>query len=334
MARINSSILAFRVAVAAEAGGDVGSILEAANAPHGIMQGDPAYMDLATERRIWRAIVDATGREDIGLVCGQRFPTQAMGILGYVCANAPSLLVAFEKSCQYARIMGDSMGSHIDRGPTETRVWIEQWTEWHDPLRYTVDCFVAANVSWTSANAPRPLRPKEVGFHYSRPADTSAHERAFPTARVKFETDVSYQIYDNADLEQPVIGANLELFRDFEERVQAVMSRIDKLQPWSDRVRREIVERLKGASPTIQGVANSLAVSTRTLQLRLSEEGTNFSEVLSDARADLAKEFLRAGDVRNDEIAYLLGYSEESVFSRSFKRWTGCTPTEFRAGTA
>ena len=122
MARINSSILAFRVAVAAEEGGDIEAILAAADAPQGIMHGTRPYADLATERRIWRAIVEATGREDIGLVCGQRFPTQAMGILGYVCANAPTLHVAVEKSCQYARIMGDSMGGHIERGSRQTKV--------------------------------------------------------------------------------------------------------------------------------------------------------------------------------------------------------------------
>ncbi|MEM6826263.1 MAG: AraC family transcriptional regulator ligand-binding domain-containing protein, partial [Pseudomonadota bacterium] len=284
MARINSSILAFRVAVAAEEGGDIEAILAAADAPQGIMQGNPPYTDLATERRIWRAIVEATGREDIGLVCGQRFPTQAMGILGYVCANAPTLHVAIEKSCQYARIMGDSMGGHIERGSRQTKVWIEQWTEWHDPLRYTVDCFVAANVAWASANAPRPVRPKEIGFHYTRPKDTLAHESAFPTAQVKFETDVSYQIYDNDDLDQPVIGANLDLFRDFEDRVQAVLSSIDRSQPWSERVRRSVVSSLKGSTPTLQSIASDLAVGARTLQLRLGEEGTSFSEVLTDAR--------------------------------------------------
>ena len=257
-----------------------------------------------------------------------------MGILGYVCANAPTLHVAYEKSCQYARIMGDSMGSHIERGPKETRTWIEQWTEWHDPLRYTVDCFVAANVSWASANTPRPVRPKEIGFHYKKPDDTSAYERAFPTAEVKFDTDVSYQTYDNEDFDQPIIGANLDLFRDFEDRVQSVMSRIEKSRTWSERVRKAVVASLKGTTPTLQKIAGELAVSTRTLQLRLGEEGTSFSEVLTDARAELAKEFLKAGDVRNDEIAYLLGYSEESVFSRSFKRWTGRTPTEFRMSFA
>ncbi len=42
-------------------------------------------------------------------------------------------------------------------------------------------------------------------------------------------------------------------------------------------------------------------------------------------------QFLMDNDVGNDEIAYLLGYSEVSVFSRSFKKWTGMTPSENKA---
>ena len=145
---------------------------------------------------------------------------------------------------------------------------------------------------------------------------------------------VSYQIYDNADFDQPIIGANLDLFRDFEDRVRTVMSRIEKSNAWSERVHKALVASLKGTAPTLQNIARDLAVSTRTLQLCLGEEGTSFSEILTDARTELAKEFLKAGDVRNDEIAYLLGYSEESVFSRSFKQWTGRTPTEFRMSFA
>ena len=81
-------------------------------------------------------------------------------------------------------------------------------------------------------------------------------------------------------------------------------------------------------------MAAELAVSVRKLQQKLSDEDTSYSGVLTDARRDLAEEFLKAGEVGNDEIAYLLGYSEVSAFSRSFKRWTGQTPSEFRATNA
>jgi AraC-like DNA-binding protein len=61
----------------------------------------------------------------------------------------------------------------------------------------------------------------------------------------------------------------------------------------------------------------------------LAAEGTSFSAILNDARRDLAMQYLKENETSKAEIAYLLGYSEVSVFSRSFKKWTGLTPSEY-----
>ena len=331
MSRLSTNILSFRIAVGAEAGADIDTILRDADLPKSVMHGDPEFVDLAAERRVWRAMVAATGREDIGLLCGLRLPTQAMGVLGYVMANAPTLRVAVDKNCAYQRIMGDSMGMVAERGAKQTKLWLDQWTQWHDPLRYTVDCFMAAMVSWPASNVAGPVAPRQVGFHFARPDDIGTYERVFAPAEIRFGTEVSFQIYDNKVLDQPIIGANRALFQSFEEKVQRVVGQLESLDSWTDRVRKTIAEHLKGSSPTLEVVASTLAVSVRTLQLRLNDEGTSFSEILNETKFDLAKEFLISGDVRNEEIAYLLGYSEGSAFTRSFKKWTGSTPSQFRA---
>ena len=334
MPRLISSILAFRVAIAAQEGGDVNAILDKAEVPRGVMKGNPEYVDLAAERRVWSSIVDATGRDDIGLVCGLRFPTQAMGVLGYAMANAPTLQAAIEKCCSYQKVMGDSMGMVFERGSTHSRIWIDQWSEWQDELRYTVDCFMAAIPAWGSANMAAPVHPRDVGFAYSQPNSIAAHKRVFAPAKVTFDTEVSYQIYDNELLDLPVIGANWELFHAFDQKIEHAIAQLDDQSSWADKVRKNIMNSMKGTTPYLSSVASSLAVSERTLQLRLSDEGTSFSEILNAARFDLAKEFLATADTRNEEIAYLLGYSEESVFSRSFKKWSGLTPSQFRANFA
>lgn len=159
MSRLSTNILSFRIAIAAELGADIDAILRRADLPASVMHGDPEFVDLPTERRVWQALVETTGREDIGLLCGLRFPTQAMGVLGYVMANAPSLGVALDKTCKYAHLMGDSMGWRYRRGPVQTRLWIEQWSEWHDALRYTVDCMMTSVQTWASANAPGRVFP-------------------------------------------------------------------------------------------------------------------------------------------------------------------------------
>lgn len=66
------------------------------------------------------------------------------------------------------------------------------------------------------------------------------------------------------------------------------------------------------------------------LQRRLAGLGTSFETIVTDLRRALALELLRRPDLPMGEIATQLGYSEQSVFTRSFKRWFGATPLAYR----
>ena len=77
-------------------------------------------------------------------------------------------------------------------------------------------------------------------------------------------------------------------------------------------------------------VDDSLFISTRTLQRRLSEEGHTYKQHLENVRRTLAEEYIRDERLSLNEISYLLGFSEQSSFSRAFKRWTGTTPSQAR----
>jgi AraC-like DNA-binding protein len=102
--------------------------------------------------------------------------------------------------------------------------------------------------------------------------------------------------------------------------------------------RRSLVERVedyvRGALPSggcsIEHCAEKLGVSVRTLQSRLTRGGVRFSEILEKQRIELAKDYLQQDNMSLDEVALLLGYSEQTSFGRAFKRWTGATPQRFR----
>ncbi len=81
----------------------------------------------------------------------------------------------------------------------------------------------------------------------------------------------------------------------------------------------------------MEEVARLLSVSTRSLRRRLRSEGSSFAAIVEQATADAARRMLedRAASIR--EIAYRLGFSEPSAFHRAFKRWTGTTPSAWRA---
>ena len=102
--------------------------------------------------------------------------------------------------------------------------------------------------------------------------------------------------------------------------------------------RRSIVERvedyvrgaLSSGTCSIEQCARKLGSSVRTLQATLSDKGLRFSDILERHRVELAKSYLEQGDMTLDDVAAMLGYSEQSSFGRAFKRWTGSTPQRYR----
>jgi AraC-like DNA-binding protein len=74
-------------------------------------------------------------------------------------------------------------------------------------------------------------------------------------------------------------------------------------------------------------------MSVRVLQKKLKEEGVTFSEIATNVRRELAKSYLAEKRYTIDDITYLLGFSEPSVFRRAFKTWTGMTPGQYRSAS-
>jgi AraC-like DNA-binding protein len=78
-------------------------------------------------------------------------------------------------------------------------------------------------------------------------------------------------------------------------------------------------------------VALTLGLNERTLQRKLKDEGTSFRDLQEQVRSSLAVNYMREPQFRLTDIAEMLGYSDLSVFSRSFKRWFGISPQKWRA---
>jgi AraC-like DNA-binding protein len=80
----------------------------------------------------------------------------------------------------------------------------------------------------------------------------------------------------------------------------------------------------------MDAVAAALHMSPRTLQRRLEQSGTRYSEVLDDVREAQARAWLSDRTLSLGEIGYRLGFSDLATFSRAFKRWTGKPPGTWR----
>lgn len=98
----------------------------------------------------------------------------------------------------------------------------------------------------------------------------------------------------------------------------------------SGKIKSALTETLPGGSTSVEAMARKLNVSKRSLQRRLSEEGTSFQKLLDETRFEMSDRYLKETGLSLPEISYLLGFRETSSFFRAFHAWTGTTPGDYR----
>jgi AraC-like DNA-binding protein len=111
---------------------------------------------------------------------------------------------------------------------------------------------------------------------------------------------------------------------------EALSRRKTPVTPTRARVEKLLLEVLPKGETTISNVAEVLAMSTRSLERRLNEEGASYKGVLDELRRELAMQYLNDKTLGVGQIAWLLGYSEVSSFNHAFRRWTSTNPRAVR----
>jgi AraC-like DNA-binding protein len=132
------------------------------------------------------------------------------------------------------------------------------------------------------------------------------------------------------DCVRPFVTVNEAMFSVFEPVLGARLEELQAGADFRDRVRACLLEALPSGQTSMVDIAERLAVSTRTLQRRLSEAGGSFQDELNTTREKLARHYLATTEYTSAEIAFLLGYTDPSSFIRAFHSWTGRTPQAVR----
>jgi AraC-like DNA-binding protein len=78
-------------------------------------------------------------------------------------------------------------------------------------------------------------------------------------------------------------------------------------------------------------IAQHLHMSRRTLQRKLAEAETTYQKLIDDTRRELALSYIEDPRHSITDITFMLGFSQQSAFTRAFKRWTRLPPTDYRA---
>ena len=161
-------------------------------------------------------------------------------------------------------------------------------------------------------------------------ADCRYYNELFSPAVVKFGCPTNYIVYTQKDLKNRIIGANSDLFDHFEKELEAALYDHDNQLKYTRLVRELIQKKMKAELPRLEDIARDIGVSTRSLQELLKSESTSFRTLLNEVRKEVAMKQLKNKRFNVTEVAFITGFSDIAVFSRSFKKWTGLSPSQYQ----
>lgn len=291
---------------------------------------DPqASMSIGQKVTIFRNVRRLSRVPDVGLRAGARQRLSDFGVYGYALVSSKSFGEAVLLGIQHVKLAGPVLEKRF-RVEGDSAIF-----EGHDVLALDEVLPIAAEFWFASIlrlatcvlEAPFPSR--RLLLPYARPAHALAYERMFGCP-VEFGAEVMEWHFDARVLSVACPNANpitADICQQFCSRVLASLPDDFDLP----RNIRAACLNSRGAFPNAEEMAARLGLSVRSLHRRLAQQGRPYQGIVDDVRRSLASEFLINTTLSIEDIAGRVGFSEASNFRKAFRKWTGCTPTHFRA---
>lgn len=307
-------------------GAPVGRLLWQAGIPEKLLECPAAAVPLETAFRFGELACRAAGTEHLGAVVGTALRLDDLGSYGLMLKDCLTLSEYFRKGIALYNML-----------TTGQRLWLsEHGDEFVFHVATPGPPGVAAYQSELATLIVTVARCKEVAWPNWSPREISLAYRSreslpalalFAGSRILRGTGQTWFTVPRSLMELPLPGRTGGL-RGGPSDVDAVPRLPETLVGL---VQLQIAEVLHAQVPEVHFVADTLGLSPRSLQRGLANEGRSFSQLIADARAGRAAEWLRGTSRSVADIAHGLGYTDASNFTRAFRKRTGVTPQRFRA---
>jgi AraC-like DNA-binding protein len=329
----NGAITRLAYAKAKAAGLDLGPILKKAGLTPIQIETPNTRLMVRDQIRFLDLVADALHDDFLGFHLASEFDVREIGWLYYVAASSETIGQALARSARYSSIVNEGISlTYSDNGDVSVTIRYVGVSRHLD--RHQIEFMVTALIRVVRRLTGHQLIPSRVTFIHRRDS-ISTDFQSFFGGGLEFGTEADRVTFAAKVKDMPVATADPYLNNLLVTYCEEALSRRPGGRgAFRASVENAIVPLLPHGKVRAGDVARRLGMSRRTFARRLSAEGLTFSGVLGSLRSDLAKRYFADEDISISEIAWLLGYQEVSAFTHAFKRWTGKTPREARAGTA
>ena len=280
-------------------------------------------------RKLWDLSREASGDVTIGLKTGRYAKPTHFYAFGYSWLASSTLLDAMQRLARYFQVLSTAS---VEISLKETADSYALSAVFPDksksPPKEGIDCGMTAILTLCDVVAEKEIRPRRVELTCPATVHPEAYRRAL-RAPVLFNAEVGTLYFDKDSLRAPLPHATPDVASATDKIAEQYIETLDPHKVAS-KVKRLLIDLLPSGTVDQELVSSHLNRSTSTLQRQLQGEGMSYREVLESTQRSLAETYLRDKKHSHAQIAYLLGFSEQSNFSRAFKRWTSTTPRQYQ----
>ncbi|WP_051933398.1 AraC family transcriptional regulator [Massilia sp. BSC265] len=330
--RVTGAYLQPVVETAAALGVDAGRLARAASLHETALSPLPESLPACDYIAVLDAGARLTGDAHFGLHVGERVRPSTFSVYGLVLMACRDFGQALEQTQRYE-------GLAHDLGRTMLSVEGEEalygWTT-HYPAatRHLVESVFAGIRVFGSWLAGRPLAPTRMAFTHRSDASAREYLRVLGV-QPRFGAPANLAAFDAGLLAMPVPNADPSLYPVLRQHAERLLGERAALGAGvAAQARAAVIRALAQGGARLPAVAAQLGLSPRTLQRKLADAGCGFQEVLDSVRYELAQAYLRQRDLSLADIAFLLGYQEQSAFTHAFRVWSGMNPGAWRDALA
>jgi AraC-like DNA-binding protein len=278
--------------------------------------------------QLWRLALARSGNPTLGLASSKIAKPASLDVVAYTMMSAPSLLGILERLSRYIRIFNDAALVTVTEDAEGFRIALEiyagrQPVPWQ---RFGFDLMTF--LTFCRRVTARDLKPIALELTLAPSPDLMPYGEAF-NCPLRFNAPANALLLSHADAMLPLPTAH-RLLAEVHDAIADEQVRQAGPPPIGLRLRSLLTRNLPEGEPTRAAVAGAMAMSERTLHRRLEAEGTSFQKILDSVRRELAERYMDRKDLSLAEIAFMLGFGDQSSLFRASKRWFGTSPRQRR----
>lgn len=262
-----------------------------------------------------------------GLQVARCLQVKHFGVLGYLLLSCPSVKDALLVAHRYSALVSEHNPMQVGMRDGAIVFSIPHVHGWVSHASDAVG--LGAITQFIRCMTGEAIAASWVHFVAPAPSDSAVYADFFG-GPVRFGQPMAEIAFPLTSLDLPVLHANEDLYALLDEQARSRLQHVAPRNATLQGYREQLLPLIRAGRIRIEDLAQRNGISVRSLQRRLAEAGTRFQALLDNTRHDLAVMLLSDPRLPIVDVAQLLGYTEQSSFTRAFRHWSGYTPGEWR----